>query len=153
MTTTKEVGRLARGGAGGFLNPPTHPEHDWHIETDLRRRPENRGFMALNSAIDCDWLADGTRASARRKLAEWVRPALDSPEVQAWIHQVLGYFRGCYQGNADLGEKSWHVSNLKIDNRDPMTSVDTHAGVRLIRKYYPEFLPTAEHFAKAKWGT
>ena len=66
-------GRIIRKGMGGFLNPPTHPEHDWCVETDLRRRPEKRGSMRLSSAADCEWLDPTTRAAAKQLLSSGSR--------------------------------------------------------------------------------
>lgn len=154
MTSTKERGRLRRSGMGGFLNPPGHPEHDWSIETDLRRRPENRGSMSLSAAVTAEYLDDATRADAKRMLDVWTanRMPLESQEVQAWIRQVLGYFKGCYR-NPEASAEQWHAGKLIIDReRNPMDAPEAHAGVNLIRRYYPEYVPTAEHFASAKWG-
>ena len=152
MTTeTKERGRIVSSGMGGFLNPPTHPEHTHSVETDLRRRPEDRGRMSLSYAATCEYLADETRAAAKRRLDEWVAPPVDSPEIQAWIRRVLGYFAGCYKGPD--GEGCWDAGKLRIDSKaDPMLNIDLHAGVRLIREYYPDFTPAAQHFAEARWG-
>ena len=151
-----ENGKIVAGGAGGFLNPPTHPEHNFHMETDLRRRPENRGFMSLSSAKDCEYLNRESRQAARKLLSSWVRPDIESEEVKNWIYQVLGYFRGCYQGNPELGEASWDVSNLRM-NLPPEERVemriDQSAGVHFIRKFYPEYEPTEEDFQRAYWGT
>jgi len=143
-------------GMGGFLCPPGHPMHTCHIQTDLRRRVENRGCMSLD-AIDCDYLDDATRAQARQLLDKWRvldRLALDAPEVQEWILQVLGYFQGCYNLGDPNEPEEWHVTNLAIrqESFDPLEHADHHAGVHLIRKYYPEFQPTADHFARAYWG-
>jgi hypothetical protein len=143
-----EKGKIVKTGMGGFLNPPTHPEHDWSVQTDLRRRPENRGSMCLSSAVDCEWLDPATRAAARRRLDTWQRPALES--VRDWVLQVLGYFRNCY----NLTETDdWSVGGLTIADADPMLNADNHAGVHLIRKYYPEYMPTADDFAGAYWGS
>lgn len=145
-----EAGLVRSGGCGGFLNPPTHPEHDWHVETDLNRSPRNRGSMSLSYAVKCEWLDETTRASAQRRLDSWVRPALNSPEVVGWIRQVLGYFKWCYKGD---GETPWNADKLRIlPAADPLLNADIHAGVNFIRKYYPEFVPTADDFAAARWG-
>jgi len=146
-----EKGKIVREGMGGFLNPPTHPEHDWSVQTDLRRRPENRGSMCLSSAVDCEWLDPATRAAARRRLDTWQRPALES--VHDWVLQVLGYFRNCYcQGTGSMPE-DWHVANLIIDCKiNPLTCINYHAGVHYVRTYYPEYVPTAADFVGAYWG-
>ncbi len=146
----KERGRIVASGMGGFLNPPGHPEHTHHVETELRRRPENRGGMSLRSAVESTWLASETRNAARRMLESWNanRPPID-PE---WVRSVLGYFRGCYR-NPEAGDKQWHASDMVIDAaRDPMANASDHAGVNLIRGFYPDYQPTAEDFAQAQWG-
>jgi hypothetical protein len=126
-----ERGRIVAEGMGGFLCPPTHPMHTHSVELDLRKRPEHRGSMSLEAAVDAEWLDDVTRNAARAMLAKWERPALDSAEVQDWIAQVLGYF------------------NLRTGGEH---SDDEHAGVLLIRRYYPEFVPTEADYARAYWG-
>lgn len=155
MTTTtmkKEKGRIRRKGMGGFLNPPTHPEHAMSVETDLIRRPENRGSMSLTAAVDAEWLDDATRASAKRILEAWQSPPIESPEVQEWILKVLGYFKGCWKGDGPAPE-CWNVQNLRMGKgAGPGADLTHHAGVHLIRKYYSDFLPTQEHFDKAYWG-
>lgn len=149
-----ERGRVVRGGMGGFLNPPTHPEHELHVETDLRRRPENRGGMSLTAAAEAKWLDAATRAEARRILADWQPPSPDSPEVVDWRRQVLGYFRGMYRNpNAPSGQE-WHAGSMIHDpDRDPIENADDHGGVNLIRHYYPDYMPTEEDFGGAYWGT
>lgn len=51
MTMATESGRIKHGGMGEFLTPPTHPEHSFSVETELRRKPENRGSMSLSYAV------------------------------------------------------------------------------------------------------
>jgi hypothetical protein len=136
---------------GGFLCPPGHPMHTASVETDLRRKPENRGCMSLEYAVDSPMLDDATRAAARTVLAAWQKPALDSPEVREWILQVLGYFRGCF--NFTSRADGWHADQLTIDSKkSPLKNADFHAGVHLIREYYPEYKPTRADFAGAYWG-
>jgi hypothetical protein len=151
-TPKLERGRVVNRGMGGFLNPPAHPEHTFSVEVDLRRRPENRGGMSLSCAAECAHLDLSTRRAARTMLAAWSRPAIDSLEVKAWISQVLGYFACCYQNTA-AGDECWNAGKLLIDTtRNPLDTPDQHAGVHLIRRYYPEYQPTAEDFAGARWG-
>lgn len=70
------------------------------------------------------------------------------------MRQVLGYFKECYVGQDKQGSPSWNVSDLHIDAAiDPIINADNHAGVHMIREYYPEFVPTAEHFKSAYWGS
>lgn len=155
MTTEKkERGAIQSRGMGGFLNPPGHPEHTHSVEFDLHRRADDRGSMSLGSAVESEWLDDAIRSRAKAMLDEWAsnKASLESEEVQAWVRRVLGYFRGCYR-NPEAGAEQWHAGKLIIDQkRDPIANADDHAGVNLIRKYYPEFQPTATHFAEAKWG-
>lgn len=151
--STKTRGRIGDSGCGGFLNPPTHPEHTYCVETFSGGRID--GFMSLSHAVECEWLDDLTREQAKLLLIEWQRPDIDSPEVQDWIHHILGYFKGCYKGQESSPGKGdeWYATNLRIDNSiPPMLNIDLHAGVRLIREYYPSFAPTTLHFAQAYWG-
>jgi hypothetical protein len=141
-----ETGRIVNRGMGGFLNPPGHPERSFSVETDLQGRPENRGGLSLSSAIECEWLSLETRSAAARVLKEWSRPWIGAEDVQAWILQVLGYFKNCYQSPSG----SWNASDLFIGDGDGHE--DQHAGVHLIRKYYPEFVPTTAQFLAARWG-
>ena len=153
-TQKKEKGKLVKGGMGGFLNPPNHPEHDFHVETDLRKRPENRGGMSLSAAAECNWLDGLTKAAARVALAGWERRPIDSPKVVAWIRQVLGYFKGCYKNLEVEESRAWNADKLRINQQaDPMQWIEYHAGVNLIRRYYPEYVPTQEDFDNAKWGS
>lgn len=154
MATRTEKGRIVQPGMGGFLNPPTHPEHDWHVETDLRRRPENRGGMSLTAATEATWLDSATRAEARKMLKNWQPPPLNSPEIVDWRQQVLGYFRGMYRNPNEPKDEQWNASTMIHDpNRDPIANADEHAGVHLIRKYYPGYVPTEEDFGGAYWGS
>jgi hypothetical protein len=150
----QDKGRIVHEGMGGFLCPPTHPMHTASVETDLRRKPANRGRMSLEAAVESTSLDAATRAVARTILNTWERqkPPLDSAEVREWILQVLGYFRGCFNWTPDV-EGGWHAANLTIDREhDPLKHADCHAGVHLIRKYYPAYQPTAADFAGAYWG-
>lgn len=156
MTATmkKEFGVINHSsGMGGFLNPPTHPEHTNSVEIDLDKRKENRGCMSLSAAVECEWLSDTTRAWAKELLDGWKKPNINSPEVKKWIRQVLGYFKNCYKGAGEEPE-CWHAGKLDIVPEDSLQlhPIDEHAGVHFIRQYYPEYVPTEQEFKEAKWG-
>lgn len=143
-TSKRNWGKVKSGGMGGFLNPPTHPEHSQGVYSVYG----DTFAMSLSGAADAEWLNDETRSRARRILKAWKRPPIESDEVQDWICNVMGYFKGCYKG-----EKGWNASDLRIDQQaDAVLNQDIHAGVNLIRKYYPEFILTADHVSKAYWG-
>jgi hypothetical protein len=154
-TAKKEHGRIIHDGKGmgGFLCPPTHPCHHYYVETELHKRPCDRGGSSLDYAVKQEWLDDETRQAAQALLDNWIHPDIDGEMIQEWILQVLGYFRGCYRNPEETGADAWHSGKLLTDSKaDPMQNIDNHAGVNLIRQYYPDFTPTAEHFAKAYWG-
>lgn len=152
-----EKGRITKGGMGGFLNPPGHPEHDWHVETGLWREPENRGEYSLRYAVDSPMLDLATRAAARTLLNTWelTKAALNSPAVVKWIHQVLGYYAGCFNFQAEgNSEQGWYTQNLTIDSDvDPLENAEFHAGVHRIREFYPDYTPCRLDFLRAYWGT
>lgn len=148
-TLKSNWGKIVNSGAGGFLNPPTHPEHDWSVRSVY----DDTFSMALSSAAESDWLDDECRSAARIKLKSWKPLPLDDASVKDWIHQILGYFAGCYVGQDRDGNPSWNASDLRIlKDTDPILNANIHAGVYLIRKYYPDFAPSADDFAKAYWG-
>jgi hypothetical protein len=152
-TAEKSTGRIIGKGMGGFLNPPTHPEHSLSVEADLHRRPDDRSWLSLSSAAESVWLDDATREAAATALRTWQRPSVDAPEVRDWIRQVLGYFKNCYR-NPDAPEgKQWDASGVIVDkHRAPLINTADHCGVHFIRKYYPEYTPHADDFAEAYWG-
>jgi hypothetical protein len=161
-TSKKEKGKIVAQGMGGFLTPPGHPEHSYSVQTDLRRRPWNRGSMSLSFAATCEWLDPFTKRQAKDMLDRWQRErpgiALRGLAIKSdlldWVQQVLGYFRGCYRNPSAPADKQWDCGNLIIDQkRNPLDYIGDHAGVNLIRRYYPEYVPTPEDFAGAYWGT
>ena len=138
-------GRIVKKGMGGFLSPPGHPQHAFHVETDLRRRPENRGMMSLeHAANEATWLDEATRHQARAMLKQWEaeRLPLSSLETKRWVREVLGYFKNGYRDRSKPAKEQWNVSNLVFDaHRDPVANADDHAGVHFIRRYYPDYRP------------
>lgn len=148
----RKLDAIAPGGAGCFLDPPNYPTHSAHVQTDRNRRKENRGMVSLTHAVDCEWISADTRGRAAGMIKRWYAnpPAIDSEPVRRWIYQVLGYFRSCYIGPSG----SRNASDLVVDSeRDPMANPGDHAGVALIRDFYPDFTPTAADFDNARWGS
>lgn len=139
--------RIIPRSAGCFLDPPGYPTYTYSVETDLNRHRDHRGWMALTSAASEGWVHTTVRLQAMQLITHWHlhRPHLHSAPVQNWIHRVLGYFRNCYDPEATK-----QASLYTIDHRDPMKYADIHAGVRFIRRFYPEFVPTPHHFTNAR---
>lgn len=141
---TVTYGKIVDSGMGGFLNPPTHPEHRLSVHSSHG----DKFSMSLTAARDSAWLNPQTRKAAANILRHWQPLPITSAEVEDWIARVLGYFRGCYSPD---GEK-WNAQDLIIDKRNPLQHADRHAGVHLIRRYYPNYQPTVGDFANAYWG-
>lgn len=147
-----------REGCGGFLDAPGYPTHTHSIVSYRGSKP--RDFESISSLrYDLeDWIPADIRAQAKALLDAWHAnpPSIDSAEVQDWIHQVLGYFRNCWRGKGPEPE-CWHANKLEIVSGPLMDGVqvyaiEKHAGVHMIRKFYPEFTPSAEDWARAYWG-
>jgi len=158
FTRKSNWGRIVKSGMGGFLNPPGHPEHEYSVHSVYG----DTFSICLSSAVTSEWLNDEVRTQAGGLLKRWEsnKPALDSPEIQDWICQVMGYFRDCYCGQDQGGDISWNVSDLRIgldtmagNPIDPILNQDIHAGVNFIRKYYPEFKLEQRHVDAAYWGS
>lgn len=138
-------GKINNSGMGGFLNPPTHPEHSLSIHSVYG----DTFSMSLSSATESESLNDEAKTQARQILNNWKPLPIDNPEIQDWIQQVMGYFHTCYQSASG----SWNAGDLLIDpNLDPIANQDKHAGVHLIRKYYPDFQLTDTIVKSARWG-
>lgn len=103
--------RIVNGSMGSFLLPPTHPGHLFEVETDLTRKKENRGSMALEYAAfdERAYVDTETREAARKLITDWQsnKAAIDSKEVQEWILAVNNHMGG--------------------------------GAAKYIRKYYPEY--------------
>ncbi len=143
----KQQGIIAQGGMGGFLNPPHHPEHTMHVQTNLRRKPENRDCMSLSQASYDNSLTIETRKLAKSILENWeaTKLPLEDSEIQEWILQVLGYFKSRYYRP--------YSSVLMINARlNPLANSHIHRGVAHIREFYPQYVPTMAHFEEAYWG-
>ena len=150
----RNYGKVVHEGMGGFLNPSTHPEHEWSVRSTYG----DTFSMSLSKAAESSWLegAEGRNPKIRAKtlLKNWKAPDINSPEIQDWIHQVLGYFKNCYSGQDKDGNISWNAGDLRImKDADPVLNQDIHAGVHLIRKYYPDFKATKEDFDNGYWGS
>lgn len=137
---------LASTGMGGSLNPPTHPEHTRSVVEKYLNGHEC-GSMSLSFAARMNF------APAQHLLEEWKAPPIESEVVQQWVRQILGYFKDCYRNPIAPEARQWDADKMVISPElDPMKEVNEHAGVHHIRKFYPDFAPTPEQFAEARWG-
>ena len=144
-TPRSNYGKIVHEGMGSFLEPPTHPSHYYRVKSSYG----DTFAMSLEAAAESDWLNYKTRKKAKEILDSWKPLPLNDPRTQDWIHQVLGYFKDCYQGK----NGSWNVSDLEINpNIDPIKNQDRHAGVHFIRKYYPHYRLTKKDLEEAYWG-
>lgn len=144
QTNNKEEGIIIYSGMGGFLKPPTHPEHTHSVR-------ENGGSMSLSVAVECEYLDDAVKNEAKKLLNEWQAPDINSPEIKEWIYEILGYFNHCYSKG---GINRSVNDGMEIIEADPFKSkiIDRHLGVIMIREYYPKYTPTKEDFKNAYWG-
>ena len=143
--------RIVTPGMGGFLNPPGHPKHSFHVAWGKSSRDD--GACSLTHAVGdgARYLPEAIVEKARALLYEWEQEKGD-PEPD-WVHKMLGYFRNCYRNPTWQGDEQWHGDKVIIDSsRDPIVSADDHAGVHHIRSFYPDFMPSRDDFAKAYWG-
>lgn len=144
---------LKPGRCGCFLEPPNHPSYKWEVS-------DRDCLMSVQSVLENPKQFDNdTVERVKQLMSSWEKLPIDHPEVQTWIHEVLGYFKNCYVNQVmhyvNKDDKAWNASHLYILNIDPLfphNMVDEHAGVHLIRKYYPDFTPTEQDFKLAYWG-
>src|SRR5688500_14346991 len=81
---------VSNEGMGGFLNPPSHPEHTYSIRE--YRGGRETGSYSLSSALECEYLPYEVRNVARRILNDWQAGTPD----ESWLASVYNYFRHCY---------------------------------------------------------
>ena len=141
--TEKEKGKISKGGMGNALAPPTHPMHDFHVEG----LSKDSFAICLSSALKYEWLDDRTKEKAGAILNKWEPLPLSNPDMQDWIHQVLGYFKHCYSKDG-VGR---NVNTDCVISEEPL-DVNRHLGVMYIRSYYPHYCPTDKDFEGAYWG-
>lgn len=154
-TSKENLGKIAFGGMGGFLNPPTHPEHDYSVSSVYG----DNFSMSLSAASESEWLNASTVIRAKAMLDEWQKPDINSQSVKEWIYQVLGYFENCFSPDGIdrnvSNSLTWIPKNgKKWGDKWQNFKRDTnkHLGVMLIRKYYPEYKPSITDFKMAYWG-
>ena len=138
--------RIFKGGMGGFLTPPTYPEHYMHVRGDGSHL--SLSYVANNSSYPED-----IRKNATKILRKWNRPVLETDAIQNWIFQVLGYFRNCYTKDPAIrdvnNKESFYINKVG----DPWNFPNNHLGILHIKNYYPEYVPCEDDFAQAYWGS
>jgi len=150
-----EHGKIVNSGMGGFLNPPTHPEHRLSVQS----KKKNSFSMSLSAAIDCRYLDDATKQEAKDILDNWKKLPLNDITVQDWIHHVLGYFKNCFSPDGVDRNANNCLIWIEKDAKNYGSkwcnferNYNNHLGVMLIRKYYPEYEINENDFENAYWG-
>lgn len=140
-------------GAGSFLEPPFSKTHKWGIVAGYDRGNGYQEYSSVDYYLEDEHVPEEAKIQIRQIIGKEERPDITDPEVHDWICRVMGYFKHSYR-NPVTG--SWNAGELKIDvNSNPEYTIahqDGHAGVHLIRKYYPEFKLTEEILRCAYWG-
>lgn len=103
----------SKSGMGGYLNPPNHPEHTHHVETDTNRKPDNRGSASLCYALEDEWISDQTKKEIKALLDNWeaTKLPINHPDSLVWVSQCMKHF-GFEKGVAFI-QKYYPESNVK----------------------------------------
>lgn len=140
-------------GAGSFLEPPFSKTHQFGIVAGYDHGNGYQEYASIEYYLNNENVPNSAKRQIKSIIGKEEKPPIDDPAIQEWILHVLGYFKSCYVGQDKQGNFSWNASDLVIEkNSDPVLNANNHAGVHFIRKYYPDFMPTQEHFDKAYWG-
>ena len=153
--TSDNISEIDTTGMGGFLNPPSHPEHSRSVVYGPYIPGWGRNAMALSSALTSDEVTEATRDEVRRLLSDWEAntPALDTRESVLWLTGVMAYFKNCYRSVMGEAEpECWYAGNLHIHGHgfglSPCTidhPIEDWASVNFIRKFYPDFTPEGNY--------
>jgi hypothetical protein len=83
-----------RSGMGGVFNPPRHPEHTHHVETDLRKRRENRGGLSLLYSLELNYIPNAIKDEIKKLIDKWEKEKLplNHPEVIEWVDSCKYHF-------------------------------------------------------------
>ena len=147
---------LVNSGMGGFLNPPSHPEHTYSIQEF--RGGHECGSYSLSAAASEMYLPAQVRGTAKGVLKRWKAGTPDS----AWVHSVYNYFRHCYSkdgvstnvnnGSTITFGKFWGNAEQEADM--PPTH---HLGYLYVKSFYPDHEPDLNLIANdgplGSWST
>ncbi len=111
---------IVSGGMGNFLEPPGHPNHDWHIQSG------ETTFYSLTAALDATDVPDMLKADIQKLLDN---AQLDLSEE--WIQNVYRHHHNCY-----LSPDGERVSRFGL----PEQSEAAH----IIRRYDPDHTPRTD---------
>lgn len=136
----ESMARIANEGMGGFLDPPEYPSHNFSLVWP-------NGSCSLDHALKHGKgvFPDTVLAEAENLVKLWKNGAYGKVPNETWVLRILGYFKDCYRDPADPG-------GFVVRKIEPMENLDEHCGIRFIRKFYPDFVPTKEQFENAGWG-
>lgn len=103
----KRDDRLTKGSTGSALCPPEHPSHSYSVETDLKRKEENRGSMNIEYALEQDYVSGQTKAQIEKLLNEWelIKPKFGTEPFNSWVNDVMIHFRGLESQGIDFIKK------------------------------------------------
>ena len=93
MNTTKyEPARITNSGMGGAFYPPNHPLHTHSVETDLKKKKENRGGMSLEYALTLEYISPQLKAKIKALLDSYTPPDITLPDVCDWLTSCMRHF-------------------------------------------------------------
>jgi hypothetical protein len=126
------VFRIVEGtGSSGFLCPPGHPNHTYHVE-EVSPRGSVGAIGPLSMILGDDRASDGVRREAQRIIDE-----ATLVQSEAWMRSVYDYFGNMYA--PDSG--SQNVSDLIHHQAGVAPPPERHAAVVTIRRYFPDHQP------------
>lgn len=124
-------------GMGGFLNPPTHPQHTTSIIE--KRGGHEVGYYSLTGARDEKYLPGRVRGTANGILKRWVREKGQEQPDEVWLASVYNYFRNCYSPDGE----NRNVSDCLINNANSLPP-ERHLAYLFVKEFYPAHKPDIE---------
>lgn len=93
-----------KSGMGGAFDAPNYPTHTHHVVTDLQRKPENRGGMAIEYALDEKYISPKLKEEIKSLIAAWHanKPPITDPSIQEWIKACLRHWAGTTGGTEQI---------------------------------------------------
>ncbi len=130
--------KIVSTGMGGFMNPPGHAEHSYHVQEGLGR---NAGSMSLSYALTSDYVPTAIKTQARQLLD--ANPGTYTPE---WEESCYAYWRNCWSPDgSELSSDKLIISSTG----DP----ERHGAYLHIKEYFSDAKPRLDLIANPPvWG-
>lgn len=94
----------SKSGMGGAFDAPGYPTLTHRVETDLNRKPDNRGGLSLVYALTCDYISPTIKQDINKLIADWNanKPPITDISIQNWIKECIAHWGSSAAGKEHI---------------------------------------------------